>query len=65
MFDVCLFSGSSKLHDALMSLMLGSLCWPGSVHGFFVLLCNPLSLNFTWLSEDKSVNAVFVCTELS
>lgn len=31
----CAFSGSSKLHDALMSLMLGSLCWPGSVYGCF------------------------------
>lgn len=31
----------------------------------FVLLANPLSLNFTLMSEDKSVNAVFVCTELS
>lgn len=45
-------------------------CWvhcagQGQFMDVFVLLSHPLSWNFTSVSEDKSVNAVFVCTELS
>lgn len=31
----------------------------------FVLLSNPLNFNLASMSEDESVNAVFVCAELS
>lgn len=31
----------------------------------FVLLSNPLNFNFASMSKDESVNAVFVCAELS
>lgn len=45
-------------------------CWvhcagQGQFMDVFTLLSHPLSWNFTSVSEDKSVNAVFVCTELS